>query len=383
MRDRRRVMTEAADQQAPGSDVVSLEEISTALESSPNILAIAEQKAEETALRRSQMWRGLSTIVVVALLLSAAAFLIDRSVYAKGIVHAQLWYIVLAGILGATVGTSELVSRYRDEPSQALRSPPALMYLILNALVSVSVYALLTHYGRTLIPALANDPLMRSITAGFGAMAILRSKFFTLRTEKGEDIGIGPDAAIAAFLSAADRGVDRARAKRRLDLVFKSASKVPPVDYIKDFVKVSLLSFQNLSDGDKRDINDKIDAIYKDDSIYSSDELKLQAMCYAVLIIVGEYNFNRLMKNLVDFIGRRQQGDTHRKDLAKKTSEEFIDQLRQARPARQAQPRNSQGKTDDPDHGSTGPNGVAEPIEPPLAAPRRSQTSTPVVESPN
>ena len=74
-----------------------------------------------------------------------------------------------------------------------------------------------------------------------GAFAI---KFFTLHTEKGEDIGVGPDAAISAFLSAADRGIDRVRAKRRLDLVFKSAGRVSRVEYIKDFIKVSLFHFK-------------------------------------------------------------------------------------------------------------------------------------------
>jgi hypothetical protein len=137
---------------------------------------------------------------------------------------------------------------------------------------------------------------MRSITAGFGAMAILRSKFFTVRTEQGEDVGIGPDAAVSVFLSAADRGVDRARAKRRLDLVFKSADRIPKVENIKDFIKVALLSFQNLVEREK--LNKQIDSIYSDKSSYPNSRLKLHATCYAVLVVLGEYNFNKLINNL-------------------------------------------------------------------------------------
>src|SRR5262249_29570678 len=131
--------------------------------------------------------------------------------------------------------------------------------------------------------------------AGFGAMAILRSKFFTIRTTQGEEVGIGPDAAVSAFLSAADRGVDRARAQRRLDLVFKSADRIPRLENVQDYIKVALLSFQNLANRDQ--LYKDIDTIYTDKS-YPSSQLKLQAACYAVLVVLGEYNFNKLINNL-------------------------------------------------------------------------------------
>jgi hypothetical protein len=53
-------------------------------------------------------------------------------------------------------------------------------------------------------------------------------------------------------------------------------------------------------------------------------------MCYAVLVIVGEYNFNRLISNLVDFIRHTEREMEERTHLAKKTTEVFVDQLRQS-----------------------------------------------------
>jgi hypothetical protein len=41
-------------------------------------------------------------------------------------------YAVVAA-LGAFVGSGELVSRYRDAPAGALRTRPALFYILLNA----------------------------------------------------------------------------------------------------------------------------------------------------------------------------------------------------------------------------------------------------------
>src|SRR5215207_8032182 len=115
--------------------------------------------------------------VLIVVILAAVVWLLYPRLPANG--RAHTWFVLLAAALGVAVGASELVSRYRDEPVQALLSPSAFAYLSLNAVVSACVYGLLTRYSQALVPALADDPLMRSIAAGFGAMALLRSKFFT------------------------------------------------------------------------------------------------------------------------------------------------------------------------------------------------------------
>jgi hypothetical protein len=279
-------------------------------------LRIAAQAAYEKTVRRGRIRWTILTIIVLAVIIGFGIFFIVEDSYARSAFHTNLWFVVLSAALGAAVGTSELVSRYRDDPMRALRSAPALTYVALNALVSACVYGLVTHYAKTIIPSLAKDPLMRSITAGFGAMAILRSKFFTVRTAGGEEVGIGPDAAVSAFLYAADRGVDRARAQRRLDLVFQSADRIPRLENIKDYIKVALLSFQNLTD--REQLNKDIDAIYKNDG-YPGSQLKLQATCYAVLVVLGEYNFNKLINNLASL-----------KDIKESSKDELVSTLAQS-----------------------------------------------------
>lgn len=167
--------------------------------------------------------------------------------------------------------------------------------MALNALVSACVYGLLTRYGKSLVPGVVGDRVMTSIVAGFGAMALLRSKFFTIRTEKGEDVAVGPDAAVSAFLHAADRAIDRRRASRRLAVVFRQAREIQPSVAGTDFLQVSLAAFQNLSTQEKIDLKDKLDKIA---SQPYPDELKLQAMCYLILIVSGERNFNEMMSSL-------------------------------------------------------------------------------------
>ena len=232
-----------------------------------------------------------------------------------------MWYVALSAALGAAVGASELLSRYRDEPMRALREH-ARCYLHRSQCPCFCLHLWLAF---ALLPQDTNTSTSQRSSyaehhpAGFGAMAILRSKFFTLRTPQGEDIGIGPDAAVSAFLSTADRGVDRMRAQRRLEIVFQSTSRIPMLENLKDFIKVSLLSLQNLAD--RKDLNKKIDDIYNDKSSYPTPELKLQATCYEILVALGEYNFKRLINNLSALDQGQDKSEAAKKEIVRKLVE--------------------------------------------------------------
>jgi hypothetical protein len=131
-------------------------------------------------------------------------------------------YFAVSGILGAAIGISEIVSRYRDDPLQALKTPPALLYIALNAGASLAALYLV----RTLpsLAALGGDAstsdaasskmLIQSLASGLSAMALFRSSIFTIRVANA-DIGIGPAAFLQILLGATDRETDRARAKPR------------------------------------------------------------------------------------------------------------------------------------------------------------------------
>jgi hypothetical protein len=118
-----------------------------------------------------------------------------------------------AAAFGAVFGAAELLTRFRDEPWAAVGTKHGVAYVLINALVSAGVFALLVHSHETLFPDLS--VLWLALVAGFGAMALLRSKIFTFRTRAGDDVPVGIDAVVRAFLQATDRGVDRERADTR------------------------------------------------------------------------------------------------------------------------------------------------------------------------
>src|SRR5262249_36809118 len=78
-------------------------------------------------------------------------------------------------------------------------------------------------------------------------------------------------------------------------LVFKRASEIRPPEIGTDFIQISLAAFQNLNADEKVRITKAIDEVAA--SAYPP-ELKLQTICYAVLGVTGERNFNTMMDNL-------------------------------------------------------------------------------------
>ena len=159
-------------------------------------------------------------------------------------VTALDWIAVAA--LGAVVGASELISRYRDSPEAALRTWPALFYVAINAIASVGALHLIDAKGW-----FAQSQWTRILMAGVSAMAFFRTSLFVVRAGD-RDVGIGPSGFLQIFLSAADRAVDRKRAAARSAAV---GDVMKGVDYHKAFQALPpycLALMQNVSDEDQK-----------------------------------------------------------------------------------------------------------------------------------
>lgn len=149
-------------------------------------------------------------------------------------------------LIGGLVGTSELVSRYKDAPATALRSWPAILYILINAAAS-ALALVIVHANPNWFAARWQQVLVAGITA----MALFRTSLFTVRAGD-RDIGIGPSSFLQIFLNAADRAVDRLRAAARSDAVGRI---MDGIDYDKAFPALPplcLALMQNLSDEDQQ-----------------------------------------------------------------------------------------------------------------------------------
>jgi hypothetical protein len=220
----------------------------------------------------------------------------------------RIWYAALAVSFGELVGFSEIITRYRDEPLRATFNRYGILYLLINGALSGCAYFLLRAYGAKIFPAAQDPPLLAAIVAGFGAMAVLRSKLFVFRSDDGKDIPIGPDLVIGSVLRIVDRKIDRLRAARRQQLVFELAKRIAAVmgsesdfDNPNSFVSISLASFQNLTTEEKQQIVSKSEELRE--KLKGKPSLfKAMVLGFVVLDIAGEENFRDIMQDLEDYL---------------------------------------------------------------------------------
>ena len=162
---------------------------------------------------------------------------------------AEVWRYEAVGLLGATVGTAELLSRYRDAPSWVLLSFPGVIYIAINvgaALLALGVIqAFNWQFGAKGDAVAATQVLV----AGLGAMALFRSSLLTVKVGN-DDVGIGPSSVLTVLMAASDRSADRLRAADRAGRVKEIMENVSYEKAQDALPTVAVALMQNLSAAD-------------------------------------------------------------------------------------------------------------------------------------
>jgi hypothetical protein len=196
-----------------------------------------------------------------------------------------LAYVIVAA-LGALVGSGELVSRYKDAPAGALRTTPAIFYVLINIAASVCALFLIRvfnwHFGVTT----GDEPVRWTQVgiAGTGAMALFRSSLFTVHMGD-RDIAVGPISFLQVFRDAADRAVDRLRAEARGNTV---SDLMTGIDYAKAFEGLPpycLALMQNVSDEDQQKLLQALALLDKDPTIDTA--IKVRILGLQLMNVVG------------------------------------------------------------------------------------------------
>ncbi len=176
-----------------------------------------------------------------------------------------LWQAPLVATLGAAIGASELISRYRDEPLTIFKYAPTLYYVALNAALSLAALALIDVLevvqarADGSAPASKND-VYEVLIAGLGAAAFFRSSFAKTKVA-GIEVGVGPAFLIDTFLGMADREIDRRRARSRLEEIPGIMGGVRPAFAAEALVEYCIHAMQNLSGDEKEQIDQRCKAV--------------------------------------------------------------------------------------------------------------------------
>ena len=166
----------------------------------------------------------------------------------------------LSFLLAGLVAVSELISRYRDRPMSAVRTPGTLAYVAVNGCAAAAAYWTMNIYDLTFGAPPSTVEATRVLISTFGSIAFFRSSFFVARVGD-TDVEIGPSAVIATLLGTADRSVDRRRAARRSTEV---VHLMGPIAFEKAYVPLPamcLLLLQNVSQEEQEELGADIKAL--------------------------------------------------------------------------------------------------------------------------
>jgi hypothetical protein len=133
----------------------------------------------------------------------------------------------------------------------------------------------------------------------------MRSKLFIFRGEDGKDYPIGPSIVMETFLRMLDRKIDRLRAAKRQQRVFDQMKDITDFDNVADYLVASMLSFQNLTDQEKKDLVTVIDDYRKQTDWPKA--LRTMAVGFAFLTLAGEENFDQVIGNLKTYLATLNQ----------------------------------------------------------------------------
>lgn len=192
------------------------------------------------------------------------------------------WVSVAA--IGALVGVGELVTRYRDSPSSALRLLSAWVYIIINAAASVLALWIVRAFDWTFGGTTpAQIAAWQVLVAGFSALVLLRSSLFTVKVGDA-DVGVGPSAMLTALLAAADRGIDRVRAAARLKVARSAMDTVDFGSSVEALLTNVTTALQNLPPEEAKQLATAAGALK---SLGASDRQKSIALGLLLMDVSG------------------------------------------------------------------------------------------------
>lgn len=194
-----------------------------------------------------------------------------------------------AFFLGMLASGAEIIGKFNDEPVKALRTPHAVMYVMLNGAFSMFGLNLLLLYGFATTTDL--DKCKIVLSAGIGSMALLRSKLLTLKVDN-EDVALGPDQLVKVFLRFMEQAIDRVRAQTRIDVVKTKLTNID-FDAVKEYSITMLSSFQTLEKKDH--IIAEIEKVANEEGV--DVQLKSYALGFILLDEMGEDFVIKLFEN--------------------------------------------------------------------------------------
>lgn len=173
----------------------------------------------------------------------------------------HFFYVSLIGLF---VGLSELINRYKSFDN-IFMNIYSWIYMLINVGASILVFYIIITYNIN-IGSITIKPVGKILFAGLGAMAFLRSSFFTYKDTNDKVIEIGPAAILTIFLRATERQFDQTLSKGNLDKLNKVMIGLNFISASKDLPLIILSLLRVLDDNEQKQLSDEILKLINDTS---------------------------------------------------------------------------------------------------------------------
>jgi len=187
------------------------------------------------------------------------------------------------GFLGLFVGLSELLNRYKSF-EKIFINIYSWLYMLINFFASITAYIVIKKYEINL-GALSKHEIGLSIAAGLGAMAFLRSSFFTYKDSNEKTIEVGPAALLTVFLKAAERQFDQILAEKNIKEVSVIMTGINFLSASKDLPLIILASMRVLNSEEQKLLSEEVLNLVNDST--STTEAKNIALGAILLKYTG------------------------------------------------------------------------------------------------
>jgi hypothetical protein len=199
-----------------------------------------------------------------------------------------------------------VITRYRDAPSTLWSVPSAWFYVAINALASAGALLAIRVFGWSFggTKPEISQAYQKILIAGFGSAALFRSALFLVKVGES-NVAVGPSLILSGSLEAADRELDRVRAKKRAEVV---VSIMADVSFEKSHIALPtyfLALLQNLSPAEQLALRNSVDALNNEPKII--DEQKSLTLGLTLLNIGGAGVLESAVKALGSGIQRDHQ----------------------------------------------------------------------------
>ncbi|MQX36537.1 hypothetical protein [Roseospira navarrensis] len=211
----------------------------------------------------------------------------------------------LAGLLGAAVGTTELMARYRAAPLLALWTASAALYMAVNALASVAAwYALTTWFPDVTAGAGLEGRAGDILLAGLSAMAFLRTALVSVRVND-TDVPVGPSFILQTITGFADRATDRRLAAQRAEDIDRIMAGIDFARARTGLVPYCFTLMQNVGPAEQHEIATQLASLEKDET---AEAIKVRTLGLLLMNIVGRKALRTAVDNLRGALGRDDSG---------------------------------------------------------------------------